>query len=532
MTTTNETIIKPNRSQTILKLVNPNVCYVIAPRASGKTFMIGDRIDQLNDAMPRSQILLFSDTFKRLEERIVPNILSYFINDAGMIEEEDFVCYKKPPDHWIKPLIPLKDFEHVISFSTGMALCLASQNVPGSANAYNAQALIVDEAKYIIESILNTEVLPALRGSANIFGHLPEYRSHWYFTDKYGQNIKWLLRKKKLSNQTLAQAIVTKQYEILTLKTALEKLTSDSSINRAIQKISSIENKLQVIRRNMVYYCEGQAYENIATLGKKYFRDLKRDLGRNEYAISIENNDPEKVENSFYPTLSKQHHYHELMDDTNDLQPLIVAMDYQWKITPMVVGQWGTLTGKQEQTFNIINNMHTIHPMFLMGDDDTEVKPGSIQNTVQAFCDYYKHRGDKIVYYTYDHTAVGHRPDGKSFKDIAIEKWISNDWNVIEIYMGKAPDHHDKHEEFKTILQDDIVMFNSVRAWAVLKSTENAGAIKSHNKTKKDKSQEKKLNDPIEQTDYSDALDMLLWATLVMNLIESYHPEIADLTFK
>src|SRR5438874_11568334 len=102
--------ITPNKSQSKVKLVNANVCYFIAPRASGKTHAIGDRIEQLNDAMPRSQIILFSDTFKRLEERIVPNILGYFINEAFMIEGEDFVVFKKPPDHFEKPLIPLKEF--------------------------------------------------------------------------------------------------------------------------------------------------------------------------------------------------------------------------------------------------------------------------------------------------------------------------------------------------------------------------------------------------------------------------------------
>jgi len=494
--------------------------------------MIGDRIEQLNDAMPRSQIILFSDTFKRLEERIVPNILSYFINDADMIEGEDFVCYKKPPDFWTKPLIPLKDFEHVISFSSGMALCLASQAVPGSANAYNAQALIVDEAKYMEEPVINTEVLPALRGNKKLFGHLPEYRSHWYFTDKYGRNIKWLLAKKRLSNDKLAQAIITKQYEIFELQAKLETVSSSATKDKILDTIAAIETKLQVIRRNMVYFCEAEAYENLDVLGKKFYRDLKRDLTKNEYEISIENKDPEKVENTFYPTLSKKDHYHQLMNDTNEHQPLIVAMDYQWKITPMVIGQWGILPGKEEETFNIVNSVHTFHPFFNKAEDD-EVKPGSIKNTVQAFCDYYKDRADKTVYYAYDHTATGRHSDSPCFKDIAIEKWNENDWTVIEVVIGKAPEQHDKHEEIKPLLESNVIMFNDVRAWAVLKSIENTGAIKSGNKTKKDKSQEKKLNnDPVEQTDYSDAFDMLVWAVLVMQLVEAYQPGFVDMSVK
>jgi hypothetical protein len=529
----NAAVITLNRTQTIVRMVNSNVTYIIAPRANGKTFMIGDRIEHLNDVMPRSQILLASDTYARLHERIAPNILNYFRDEAGMIDDEDFVAFKKPPAHWTKPLYPLNKFDHVISFSSGMAICLASQNVPGSANAFNAQALIVDETKYMEEVTINTEILPALRGARKQFGHLPEYRSHWYFTDKYGQNIKWLLAKEKLSNEKIAQAIVAKQSKIFELEAKLQTVSSSATKVKIQHEINAIEEKLQLVRRNMVYFCEAEAYENLEVLGKKYYRDLKRDLGKNQYAVSIENENPDKVENTFYPTLYKKKHYHQVMNDTNEHQPLIAAMDYQWKITPMVVGQWGILPGREVESFNIVNNVHTIHPSFHTADDESgEQLSGGIQNTVQAFCEYYKNRGDKTIYYCFDHTAIGRRPDGKSFKDIAVEKWIENDWTVIEIDMGKAPEHHDKHEAFKKILEEDQVMFNDVRAWAVLKSIENAGTKKSGNKTKKDKDAEKKMNDPVEQTDYSDAFDMLIWAVLEMHLVESYQPAYAEMVMK
>jgi hypothetical protein len=128
--------------------------------------------------------------------------------------------------------------------------------------------------------------------------------------------------------------------------------------------------------------------------------------------------------------------------------------------------------------------------------------------------------------------AKGRRPDGKSFKDTAVEKWIENGWTVIEMDMGKAPEHHDKYEEFKTLLESNMVMFNKLRGWAVLKSIEGAGAVKSGNKTKKDKSQEKKMNDRVDQTYYSDAFDMLIWAVLVMLLVEPYQPPHAEMALR
>jgi hypothetical protein len=65
--------------------------------------------------MPRSQCLLFSDTYDRLETRIVPNIVGFLTEKMGLIEGVDFVKYKRPPEHWQKPLIPLDKYDRVIS---------------------------------------------------------------------------------------------------------------------------------------------------------------------------------------------------------------------------------------------------------------------------------------------------------------------------------------------------------------------------------------------------------------------------------
>jgi len=103
-------------SQASIKLVNSNVCYALWPRGAGKTNALGDRIEHLSEVMPRAQILLYADTFKRLEERIVPNILSFFINDAGLEENTDFTVFRKPPEEWDKPLIPLKMYQSCYQF--------------------------------------------------------------------------------------------------------------------------------------------------------------------------------------------------------------------------------------------------------------------------------------------------------------------------------------------------------------------------------------------------------------------------------
>lgn len=506
-----EKIIELTKSQALLKLVNPNVCYALWPRASGKTNAIGDRVEHLSETMPRSQILLFSDTFKRLEERIVPNILAYFQNEIGLIENEDFVTFKKPPEHFEKPITPLKVYDHVITFSSGLALCLASQAVPGSANAYNAQAMIVDEAKYCKEEVINTEALPALRGAFDYFGKLPEYRSHWYFSDKYGENISWLLAKKKLHNEEKIKAVTTLALECIRLQEKIKSTSSSGTHYRYMHELLPIEQLLQRARRELVFYSDAAPYENLKNLGEKYFRDLKRDLTAYEYSISVENKDPDKAEHSFYPALNSKQQYYDLENDVDKGGALIISLDYNWRITPMVVAQFRKLPDSAFTTLNIVAAIHTLHPS------------GGIELTVKAFAEYFKNHINKHVYFVYDHTAVGKRPDGATFAKIVSKALYECGWSFTEVYMGQAPHHDIKFEEFKKLMSnnaDMAIRFNRRTAQPLLKSMENASAVMSMGKTKKDKSQEKNLRlDPIAQTDYSDAFDQLVWAVLKMKLV-------------
>jgi hypothetical protein len=62
-------------------------------------------------------------------------------------------------------------------------------------------------------------------------------------------------------------------------------------------------------------------------------------------------------------------------------------MDYQWRITPMVVAQVGDLPDRGYKTLNIVAGMHTMHP------------GGGIRKTVQAFCEKYATHINKEVHY-------------------------------------------------------------------------------------------------------------------------------------
>lgn len=114
------------------------------------------------------------------------------------------------------------------------------------------------------------------------------------------------------------------------------------------------------------------------------------------------------------------------------------------------------------------------------------------------------------------------RPHADSFSDTVMKRFKENGWRVVDQYIGKAPEHSERYQDFIPMFENegDMAMrFNEAEAPFLLKSRQQAGAITAGKKTKKDKSKEKNLNYPAEeQTDYSEAADTLIWGVLKLNM--------------
>lgn len=502
-----------NRSQALVHLINANVTYCVWPRASGKTSGgIGPRILRLSEVMPKAQVLLVSDSFERIEKVLWPGIEAYLNAELGLVADVDYVVHKKPPEFWMKPyFIPAK-YDHVISFATGFCLCEVSLNVSGSGNGFNAQAVIADEVKYFDELKFKSEVRPAIRGGKKRWGHLPEFQSMWFFTDKFpskGANIHWVLAKKKEANQEDADIIYTLQLEVMRLQEELEHVKSNEAIYDRLKKIEKYEAVMNEKRMDLVYYSDALPYENYDNLGEKYFRDLKRDLTKYEYEVAIENKDPDKAVTPFYPDLLPVHFY----DSKSDCDPnkaLIIALDYQFSITPVAEAQFGRLNGSPYTTLNFVKSLHKLHPE-------------GIRGAIKAWCDERKAHNLKLVHYLYNHTAIGRSPYGTTFKDLVVESLAQEGWSVIEHYMGDAPDHDIKYEVNKKHLAnqtDGAIRINEGGNPFLKKSIEMTDAVLVNGKTKKDKSSEKSKKTPPElSTHYSDVFDDIIWGACELKLV-------------
>lgn len=505
--------VKLHDSQALIQLINANVTYCAWQRGGGKTGGgIGPRILHLSEVMPRSQILLFSDTYERLQDRIVPNVIDFLTNKLGLIEGADFVKYKKAPDEWEKPLVPLDKFDKVISFSSGMALCLVSLAVEGSANAFNAQSAIGDEVKFCDEEKIDSEVLPALRGCEEYFGSLPEYLSVWMFTDKYGPKIYWYLKKRKLVNKKAVETVYTLQMEIIKLLQQRDNYSSSATKQEYTNKINFYKEKADRIRKHLVYFSDMKPYENLATLGQFFFKRARR-IAKSLYVFNVAylNHDPDKIEHSFYPTFTKNNKYtvQEGVSDVDLSQDFIGAMDYNYSIAPLPVCQTGTLPGGKFKTLNFVDYFYELHPK-------------GIEDAVRAFCKKYEHHLTKRFHFIYDHTAISRSATKVTNIGTVLDTFKACGWKVYKHYIGDAPDHDDKFEAIKKWLvkQGEMAtMMNEITCEQLIRCLEQTPAITSANVTKKDKRKEKDKNFPQEDAPHgSDAFDQILWGVYEINL--------------
>ncbi|MEI7736987.1 MAG: hypothetical protein WCI49_16070, partial [Ferruginibacter sp.] len=331
--------IELNRPQALLHIINANKTYGMWGRGTGKSNGgLGPRIIHLMNEMPRAQIGLVVPTYEMAFNKIIGNIASFWQNVMGMVEGDDYVIGVKPPDEWQKPIIPIFKYTNVISFSNGCIMPILSLAVEGAGNGFNLQALVGDEAKFFNEKKLK-EIQRALRGGFKEFGHLAEFQSEWYFTDKLDGDIQWLLNKRKLVNQKVIDAVISMQLKVNELK----------ETDPQNSKIEYYTELLAKARKNLVYVSEASTYENADILGEKYFADQKESSTDIEFNVAIKNEDPTRVENSFYPQL-KEHHFYNLPDDVDTTKPLIIAADYQWRISPIVQAQYRILPTHKEPT--------------------------------------------------------------------------------------------------------------------------------------------------------------------------------------
>jgi hypothetical protein len=516
-----------NRSQALIHLINANVS--LLPVAAGRwktSGGIGPRILHLSEVMPRSQVLLISDTFERIEKVLLPSLKTFSWNNSGLLPDVDYVMHKKPPEHWTKPIFIPKKYDHVISFASGFCLCEVSLNTPGSGNGFNAQAAIGDEVKYWDWKKFKSEVRPAIRGGKNQvtelpngkkakWGDLPEFQSSWFFTDKFpskGADVHALLDKKKGNEPGCGgYNLHAPAGNSANCKKKLRSCTAMKPDTRGLKRLINTRKPCGCY---VWIWCITQMHclmKISKPWGISIFVIRNGTLPVTNTKWLLKTSDPNRAIEPYYPSLTAKNFYTGILQDYNPNKTLIITMDYQFKITPVITGQFGKLGNSPYTTLNVIRSLHTLHPE-------------SIQAAINQWCEIFEGHPEKVVHYLYNQTAIGRSPYGTTFKDTVIKLLNNKGWAVSEHYMGDTPDQDIKFEVMKKWLAldnaDGAVNINEEENEFLKKSLYLTDSILVNGKTKKDKSSEKSKKLPPElSTHYPDAFDDLVWGALELQLV-------------
>lgn len=496
-----------------------NSTTIVAGRRFGKTHgVVAPWL--LRNALNMSQSTggIVCSTFQQALTRTLPGTVAA-LEDMGYKRGVHFFIGIRPPESagFAKPLREPISYDKVISWFNGSIQILISQDVAGSSNSLTLQYVMGDEAKFINFDKLKDETLPANGGFPGPWKDSPWLNSTLWVSDmpttKKGS---WFLNNKQHATPELVEGIKVALAE-------LSRLSKLPSTPYTIRQINKWSKDLALMRKNAVYYAEYSSIENVAILGEKYIRDMRRDLPPLVFLTSILCVRPGRTVNGFYPGLTNDLLYSAFDNARLELigynfdeargakckqdgdliagQPLCIAFDYNANINWLAVGQ----VAERE--------MRTLKSFYVKYER-------KLRELVDDFCDYYSaHSPHEVVYY-YDSTAVGNNyaVDTEDFASTIVNQFSRRGWLVIKEYLGSPMRHSSKyHIIFEGMTNQSgrylKPVFNEPNNEALILAMRSAGVRIGSQGFAKDKAAEKYAEseeNPLElRTDGTDAWDTL-----------------------
>lgn len=525
-----------NKPQLESLLVDAPEQWSILGRGTGKTEgILAPKISKRIIEMPRSNRVLIGRTFQQILTRTLPPLVSGW-ERLGYKLGTHYLIGVKPTEKWKKlwnwrgPYRPPFKYEHVITWWNGAVMQLVSQDRIGSTNGMSIDGIDGDEAKLLNRDRLHSETFPANRGIIHAFQNNPHHHGITFTTDMpVGTAGRWILEKEKEADPIKVKQIMQLHQARYDKDIELQMCQTLSLKYRLQKEIELIDRYILDLRKGLVYFQEASTLSNIHMLGVSYFKQMLRNVSDFEFTTSILNRRPNKLEDGFYPDLDEEKHgyfsydYHQFEKVGYDFQalaekngvdvdadynkdiPIHISLDYNRRITPMVVAQ---VYPKEIRTINAIHSKY----------------PEKLDDTLNKFCQYYKNHRRRIVYFWYDHTATAeYSHAGAQYVDV-VRYLRKNGWVVVERYIGSASVHERRYTMWSHLLKEDNTYpkrfrYNRERCKYLALSMFQAQAEFKRNGYGKDKKSELNPSFPAEEaTHYSEAEDMLIYGILESGL--------------
>lgn len=511
----------------------PNETAILA-RGTGKTTgILAPKSDQCYfRTMPRGTGVVLNATYTQAFTRTLKELVRGW-QMLGYVMDHHFLVGQRPTDKWKRkwnwqgPFSPPLEYKYFICWWNGAVAQIVSQERPGSSNGLSIDWIIGDEAKLLNEEKFKTELLPANRGIIKEFENNPYHHGITLTSDMpVGTSGRWLLNM--INNMDVQK--VNQIWELQTVKYILQHqkfpIANDAGKNEIKKQIAVINAELNDLRKGLTYYHEASALENIHALGEAFIKQQLANSSTFQFDTQILNIRPMRFEDGFYPDFDEEYHgyfaerseYFDKMQwdllgsvldcrkdsDVNPDAPLHIALDYNRRIHPVVVGQD---TGIE---IKLLKGLHALYP-------------GKLKEALKEFIDYYKFHKRKLVYYWYDHTAVGGENETAKCEDV-IKILTDAGWVVEPMYIGKAPAHETKYRMWGDLLKEEgkyprVFRVNRENCAKPILSITMAEAEQKGDGFGKSKKSEHDKNVPAdESTHYSDAVDMMVFGMLESGL--------------
>lgn len=542
------------------KLLSPRNLVLVCGRATGKSWILGQRLDEAIRMMPRCTIGMPVKTFGTGYTGTFQTMLSA-LDKFGYVKDGNYMVNRRPPESWEDSYGKIEKFENCISIANGTKMVMFSQTESGNMRGVSVDKIMADEVLVLSEEKLMKEAFPTNRGNLEHFGKGAHHASHLHHgfdmttSMPYTREGRWIFKFAQYYREKFGIEIMQVWNRIVHLQQQL--LDTDTP-----KQFAECWNDIENIRRQMpprvsddgTLFYVANAFDNIANIGLKYIKDQRDVLTNLEFLIEILNLYIERVEDCFYNLDEQRHVYYTGYDvkamesdgltsnislgfrgnmasakydrDYDPDRPLEIAPDWGSQISLFVVCQ----------TFGVELPVVSAVPGYVPGADfkgdylyqineffDKPDGSGTIiDNICNRFCNYYAGHANRTIYYYHDRYGDHRNPNvvnSKSYNEQAIDILRRHGWKVVsKVHRFGEPPMSDKHLLWQEILSEREscpVRFriNGNRCRYTVISMNNARMVYGGNVFKKDKRSEKPSSGvlPEEATHFSDAIDKLVW---------------------
>jgi hypothetical protein len=445
-------------------------------RGLGKSTLIGKRIRDIVNFLPRSSNALVGSTYSQILSRTLPSTVEG-LEMFGLYQDVDFVvgrCGKKMGYEmpYQPPSGPM-GWNNIIHFSNGTIFQLVSLDNPNSGRGLNSSTITADEA-----ALLDNEKL-----YINV----------------------------KATNRVSKAAIYKNHYLI-----GSEAYFSSTPLNKKGKWFTDMEAKAKA-NPTKYFFLKASSLSN-PYLRKEWFEEMREECPSELiYNAEILNIRPKEITDGFYANLIPEKHYYSDYNNTyletigvtakkehfncnqdNDIEvhrPLIVSLDFG-VFNCCVVSQL------QDNNYRVLKSFHVKSPKLL---DDL---------FIEQFIPYYQPHQEKIIHLYGGHDGNNRLPNSSKTLFQQVEDLLRNHgWKVYLMTKGAAATHYDKYLLLNAMLKGHVslpkIMINESNNEDLIISLEHAEAREGTTGVEKNKSSER--NSSILQqhaTHYSDAFDI------------------------